>query len=109
MLAFDESYMGAFTKAASIPGTSRVQKVRAKSPRSQKAKGGLPRSCVLVVRDDPMNYRVFVKGSGALLGTVRAFKGAKGKTYSYKLVSEPQGHPGFPTQKAAVDRMLTQV
>lgn len=109
MISFDETYMGAFTKAARVPGTSRVERVRAKSPRVQRAKGGLPRSCVLVVRNDPMNYDVFVKGSGALLGTVRAFKGAKGKTYSYKLVSEPQGHPGFPTQKAAVDRMLSKV
>src|SRR4029453_2483266 len=123
MLGFDESYMstGAELKGSGIvgfgasnrtPATSRVERKAASSPRLTKStRKGMARSCVLVARkdNDPRTYEVFVKGSGVLLGTVRTAKGARGRNYSYKLVSEARSHAGFTSQKAAVLRMLEKV
>jgi len=123
MLGFDESFMSTGTelKGSGItgfgasnrtPDTSRVERKAAKSQRPTKAvRKGLARSCVLVVRKptDPRTYEVFVKGSGALLGTVRTARGSRGRSYSYELVSEARSHAGFASQKAAVARMLEKV
>lgn len=109
MISFDESYMtAAFTKSAMVPGTSRVERFAAKSPRTQVRKTGLPRSCVVVTRkwNDATTYEVFVKGSGALLGTVQTHKGPKAKAYSFQLARDGQSQSGFATQRAAVKRML---
>lgn len=118
MISFDETFMSAgdALEGASVPGfgasnrvpsTSRVERTPAKAPRNQKkTRKGLARSCVSVVRMDDRTYNVYVKGSGALLGTVRRCSGSKGKAYSYKLAQEARSHAGFGSQKAAVDRML---
>lgn len=92
------------------PETSRVHKRAARSPRgTQSPVKGLSRACVSVVRKDSRTYEVFVKGSGALLGTLRGAKSGKGSSYSFKLVSEQRSHSGFPTQKAAIARMLEKI
>lgn len=121
MISFDETFMSAgdplvksvlpgFGSGNRTPSTSRVDRRRAKSVTGGRpTRKGLARSCVLVVRKSEREYEVYVKGSGALLGTVRGAKGAKGKAYSYKLVSEARSHAGFPSQKAAVARMLEKV
>lgn len=115
---FDETFMSAgdalvksefpgFGSSNRTPSTSRVERTPAKSPIPKKeVRKGLSRACVLVVREDARNFKVFVKGSGALLGTVRRCSGGKGKTYSYKLVREGRSHAGFGSQKAAIERML---
>lgn len=118
---FNEAYMSTdvmlkgsgvvgFGASNRTPSTSRVQATPAKSPKvPSKAPKGLSRACVLVVKEDPRTYKVFVKGSGALLGTVRSACGRKGKAYSYKLTTEARSHSGFPSQAAAVRRMLEKV
>lgn len=121
MLSFDETFMSAgdplkrstypgFGAENRTPGFKGVEKTPAKAlTPTKKTRKGLARSCVLVVREDDRNYKVFVKGSGALLGTVRRASGRKGKAYSYKLVSEARSHSGFGSQAAAVTRMLEKV
>ena len=120
MISFDETFMSAgdalvksampgFGASNRVPATSRVGRKPANSARPTKAtRKGLARSCVLVVRKDDRNYDVYVKGSGALLGTVRRCSGKNGKAYSYKLVTEARSHAGFSSQRAAVDRMLSK-
>jgi hypothetical protein len=116
--SFDETFMSAgdalvqsefpgFGSSNRTASTSRVERTPAKAvtPKKQTRKG-LSRACVLVVREDARNFKVFVKGSGALLGTVRRCSGSKGKAYSYKLVREDRSHAGFGSQKAAIERML---
>lgn len=116
-IEFDEAFMSTQTDSGIVgfgssnrtPSTSRVQATPAKSPRQAQTLKGLARSCVLVVKRDARTYEVYVKGSGSLLGTVRSASGKQGKAYSYKLVSEARSHSGFPSQSAAVKRMLEKV
>lgn len=117
-IAFDEAYMGAGEplKGSLIPGfgagnrtpqTSRVHKKSAKSAVPAKpVKKGMARSCVSVKSIGDRTFEVRVKGSLHILGFIRMSQGAKGKAYSYKIIGEEKSHNGFPSQKAAVDRML---
>jgi hypothetical protein len=63
---------------------------------------------VVVVRLDPRTYEVRVKGTRALVGMIRAVKGAGGKAYSYQIPGD-KAHKGFASQRAAVARMLEKV
>lgn len=89
------------------PETSRVHKKAAKSARQVKPViKGLARSCVSVKSTGNRMFEVRVKGSLHILGHIRMSQGAKGKAYSYKLIGEDRSHNGFPSQGAAVARML---
>jgi hypothetical protein len=117
-IEFNEAFMGAGEplKGSRIPGfgagnrtpqTSRVHRSRAmgKVP-AKSVRKGLARSCVSVRWLNDRMAEVRVKGTLHILGHIRVSKGASGKAYSYKLVSEQRSHNGFASQKAAVDRML---
>lgn len=118
MTQFDESFMSpgdplkgsvfpGFGSSNRVPSTSRVERTAAKAVTPQrKVQKGLARSCVSVVREDRRTYKVFVKGSGALLGTVKLVGHGKSTAYTYKKAGDQRTHAGFPSQKAAVARML---
>ena len=118
MISFDETYMSAgdplkrsqypgFGAVNRVPGWKGEERSRVKAHEpTKKVKKGLARSCVSVVRKDARTFEVYVKGSGAFLGTVRSCAGRKGKTYSYKLLTEERSYAGFPSQSKAIDRML---
>jgi hypothetical protein len=96
-------------KKKASPGTSRVDRTRAKSPGNLRSvRKGLSRGAVAVVRIDPRNFEVRVKGSVQIVGWIRKVSG-KGNGYSYRILGETKSHCGFPSQKAAVERMLTKV
>jgi len=133
-IEFNEAFMGAgdplkgsripgFGAGNRVPETSRVHKNRAKGAvvHTQKCqqsgrkacecragRKGLSRSAVVVVRLDPRTYEVRVKGTRALVGMIRAVKGAGGKAYSYQIPGD-KAHKGFGSQRAAVLRMLEKV
>lgn len=116
-LEFNEAFMGAgeplkgssfpgFGMGNRVPSTSRVEKrrVKAKAPVKPVTKG-LARAAVVVVRQSPREFAVLVKGTRELVGFVRQVNGAGGKAYGYQVPGE-KAHNGFPSQKAAVARML---
>lgn len=117
-IEFKAEFMGAGEplKRSSIPGfgsanrtpeTSRKHVSRAKGARPVEASPkGLNRACVVVERVDPRTWNIRVKGTRALLGTVRSVKGKGGKVYSFKRLGEVRAHVGFSSQKAALARML---
>lgn len=119
-IEFNEAFMGAgeplrgsripgFGASNRTPETSRVHVKRASSHRPSKAAPkGLARSAVAVVRLDARKYEVRVKGTRELVGIIRKIKGPAGGGYSYQLKHEGVAHKGFPSQKAAVARMLSK-
>lgn len=119
-VGFDETFMSAgaplerssfpgFGDGNRIPSTSRVERKSAKAAtRTGMVKKGLARSCV-VVSWSGRTATVRLKGSEAIVGVLRNARGGRGNSFSYKLVSEDRSHSGFPTEKAAVLRMLEKV
>lgn len=112
MIEFDETWMTpspdrSGVKKKASPGTSRVEKTRAKSGRNVKPKPGLSRACVAVTRINSSTYEVVVKGTRQLVGWIKRADG--GSVYSYKIHGEIRAHGGFSTQKAALLRMLSKV
>jgi glutamate dehydrogenase/leucine dehydrogenase len=118
LINFDETFMSAgdplvgsrevgFGASNRVASTSRVERKAAKSVITGKpVKKGLHRSTVSIVPKDARTWVVVVKGSRQVLGTIRGSKGAKGKAYSYKLLSEARSHNGFGSRAAALARML---
>lgn len=89
------------------PETSRVGRKAARSPKvTTETRKGLSRACVSVKSIGDRTFEVRVKGTLHILGYIRMANGNKGRVYSYKLISERRAHAGFPTQKAAITRML---
>lgn len=96
-------------KKKASPETNRVHRRAACSPRPVKlVKRGLARAAVKVVKLDKNTFEVRTKVGDHLIGTVRKSIN-KGVGYGFRLVGDRKGHNGFPSQKAAVDRMLTKV
>lgn len=95
--------------SARIPGTSRVERHKAKSARPLKAVvKGLARSAVVKQRVTKQEYHVRVKGSRDYVGLVR--KQSNGKNgYGYRLKGAMELVSGFASQEAAVLAMLTHV
>lgn len=118
MLNFDETFMSAgdplvttklpgFGAANRSASTSRVGRKAARSAKVTKpVVKGLARSTVSVKSIGERTFEVRVKGSLHILGFIRKSNNSSGKAYSYKLIGERRSHNGFPTQKAAIDRML---
>lgn len=118
MIRFDETYMSAGDplKGSTFPGFGAVNRtpafrgvertpVKAYEP-LRPVRKGLARSCVLVARKDERLYEVFVKGSGALLGTVKRVGVGKSRSYTFKAVGG-QCKTGFTSQAGAVKGLLT--
>lgn len=98
---------GAKKKAS--PGTSRVHRRAAKSARPAKpVQKGLARAAVKIVRIDKENFEVRTKSGNQLIGTVRKSV-QRGVGYGYRLLGDRKAHNGFPSQRAAIERMLTKV
>ena len=101
------SLIPGFGASNRTPETARKHANRAKGARPAEASPkGLSRACVVVERTSPRTWNVRVKGTRALLGTIRSAKGSKGSSYTFKRLGEQRSHAGFPTQKAAVQRLL---
>lgn len=108
MLSFDETWMNPAVLQARVPNTSRVEKRRAKGQRTPVHTKGLSRSAVVKVRINKDVYEIRVKGTRDLVGIVRKSV-QRGVGYGYKLNGDHKAHNGFPTQEAAILRMLTKV
>lgn len=89
------------------PGTSRVGRKAASSPRlSAPVKRGLARSAVVLERVDSKSWNVRVKGTRALVGTVRAHVGPKRRTYGFMSADGRFNRTGYGLQGAAVSALL---
>lgn len=118
MIEYNDAFMGdgkelrssgiiGFGASNRTPETSRVHKKSAKSARPAKpVTKGLARATVVLEPSSSRSWNVRVKGTRALVGTVRRAQGAGGKSYSYKLLGEVRSHSGFATRKEAVERLL---
>lgn len=96
-------------KKKASPGTSRVHRHAACSPRPVKpGVKGLARAAVKIVRLDKNTFEVRTKVGDQLIGVVRKSIN-KGVGYGFRITGDRKGHNGFPSQKAAVERMLTKV
>lgn len=96
-------------KKKASPETNRVHRRAACSPRSGKpVRKGLARAAVKVVRLDKSTFEVRTKVGDVLIGTVRKSVN-RGVGYGFRIVGDRKGHNGFPSQKAAVERMLAKV
>lgn len=96
-------------KKKASPGTSRVHRRAACSPRPNKpVQKGVARGTVKIVRIDKDNFEVRIRSNNQLVGFIRkSIK--KGVGYGYRILGDHKSHNGFPTQKAAVERMLSKV
>lgn len=95
-------------KKKAAPGSSRVDRTRAKGGRTATTKG-LARAAVVKERINPSTYLIVVKGTRQIVG--RVIKQGKNRTsgYGYHLHGDVRTHNGFPSQEAAITRMLTKV
>lgn len=95
-------------KKKASPGTSRVERTKAKSGRAATVKG-LARAAVIKERKDARTYHILVKGTREYVG--RIIKQGKNRTsgYGYHLAGDTKTHNGFASQEAAIARMLTKV
>lgn len=95
--------------SARIPGTSRVERHKAKSARPLKAAPkGLARAAVVKQRVTKVEYHVRVKGSRDYVGLVR--KQNTGKNgYGYRLKGALELVSGYGTQEEAILAMLVHV
>lgn len=105
---FNEAWMqpsGAYGHKA--PESSRVSKTY-RSGRTKVRTKGLDRCMVKVVRKSATSYDITLANGGRKVGEV--FKHRNKKTsYSYRIVGDVKPHGGFPSQKAALARMLEKI
>lgn len=96
-------------KKKASPETNRVHRRAACSPRPAKpVQKGLARAAVKIVRLDKNTFEVRTKVGDVLIGTIRKSIN-KGVGYGFRIAGDRKGHNGFPSQKAAVERMLLKV
>lgn len=94
--------------SARIPGTSRVERTKAKSPKVQKALKGLSRAAVKKSRITAREYHIRTKSSGMYIGLVKKENDSK-KPYGYRLKNGAKGVYGYTTQEEAIRAMLRNV
>lgn len=92
--------------AARIPGTSKVERTEAKSPRPVKpVVKGLARSTVVKLRISKTEVHIRVKGSRDYVGVVRKQNNSR-SAYGFRGKNDLKETSGFSTQEAAIKALL---
>lgn len=93
--------------AARIPGTSRVERTRAKSGRKTTATvKGLAFSAVVKERVSPREYHIRTRGKRDYVGLIKKLDNG---SYAYRLKGADRAIPGYKSQEAAIKAMLLRV
>lgn len=93
--------------AARIPGTSRVERTRAKSGRKVTATvKGLALSAVVKERVSPREYHIRTRGKRDYIGLIKKLDSG---CYGYRLQGAEKTIPGYKSQTAAIKAMLLRV
>lgn len=91
--------------AARIPGTSRVERTKAKSGRQATVKG-LAYSAVVKERVSPREYHIRTRGKRDYIGLIKKLDNG---SYAYRLKGADSAIPGYKSQTAAIKAMLLRV
>lgn len=114
MIEFNDTWMtpspertGKKRKAS--PGSSREDLTPGRAySETRKVSKALSRAAVEVVKTDSTTFQVWAKSERKLIGHVKRYR-SRGITYGFQILGESRAHNGFPSQKAALERMLKKV